>query len=93
MGASFVTTSCTGSKSDVNKHYQKEKDQDCYENGHSYSGGLCMTPALSIETGYVAPNKSEAEMWLDAHCEKWENAIAVRIKGTDQWVIGAVCAC
>lgn len=91
MGANFVTTSCIGTKEDVQKHYEEARERDLYENGHSYSGGLGMTPGLSFDT-YEAPNADEATLWLDKHCNKWDNAVAIRIKGTNQWVIGGVCS-
>ena len=65
-----------------------------------YSFGLYMDPDTPNPTRYTgehtasyeAPDEEEAVFWLDAHCQKWQEAIAVHIQGTHTWVVGAVCS-
>jgi hypothetical protein len=92
MGANFVTLNYEGTKEQIAAKFHKDQDQDRYENGHSYSGGIGMATGLRFESTYEATTEDEATAWLDEHCHKWEEAIAVRLKGTDKWVVGAVCS-
>ena len=94
MGANFVTHNYTGTKAQIAEKFRKDQEQDRYENGHSYSGGIGMASGLRFESAFEADDEEAAETWLDEHCVKWEDAVAVKLKGTeDKWVIGAVCAC
>lgn len=96
MGAQFNTLSlpATLSEAEVQTKFAEAQDQDRYENGHSYSGGLGMASGL-IFKDQTFPNVIEAEAFLDATCVKWQEALAVKhqnIDGTESYLIGAVCA-
>jgi hypothetical protein len=95
MGACFVTMTANGDRDTVKMQFEREQDNDRYENGHSYSGGLGMASGLTFVPKTFATEK-EAYEWLCANAQKWEDALAVKITGTDagtdNWLIGAWCS-
>lgn len=96
MGANFCTISIPASlpRQEVTKQFQQAQDQDRYENGHSYSGGLGMASGLKFEDK-TFPSVREAEDYLMDACVKWEEARAVKhqmLDGIEMWLIGALCA-
>lgn len=93
MGANFVTLKLTGTQTEVRAGFEAAQEQSRYEDGHSYSGGIGMARGLKL-IGEDEPFADEmtAEEWLLTHCEKWEEALAVRLPDKDMWLIGAMCA-
>lgn len=96
MGAQFNTLSlpATLSRDEVQRKFAEAQDQDRYENGHSYSGGLGMATGLTFKDRTFA-NVDEAEDYIHRTCSKWDDAIAVKhhnIDGTESYLIGALCA-
>lgn len=93
MGASFNTMKAEGTEVEVKTKFMLAQNQDRHDNGHSYSGGFGMASGLEFP-GFVAPSEKEAETWLEANCQKWEAALAVRIgmREDQAWLIGAWCA-
>lgn len=95
MGASFQTLSLKGSlsNSEVKAAFKLAQEQDRYENGHCYSGGIGMADGLEFATTKFA-DETAAEQWLVDNAQKWEAAIAVRYGTGDgeAWLIGAWCA-
>lgn len=64
-----------------------------YNDGHGgYTGTIAESPGLDIQVAEVFSTE-DAENFIDECAKKWENSIAVRIKGTDDWVIGGVYSC
>lgn len=97
MGANFETITMPGnlSRAEVEKRFADAQDQDRYEHGHSYSGGMGMASGLSFEdNGREFPDSASAYDYLDCTCEKWSHAIAVKYRIEDRtiWMIGALCA-
>jgi hypothetical protein len=92
VGANFVCRVYQGGKDKVRNDFEKDQEQDRYENGHSYSGGIGMAKGISF-LDYQTYTEEEAEQWLEDHTVKWENALAVRVRDSDKWVVGALCAC
>ena len=70
----------------VEDRFRQEQEQDRYENGHSYSGGIGMATGLEFRPTACAgharpfPHLSDATEWLEENAEKWEAALAVRAK-------------
>ena len=91
MGANFVTLSYHGTKKEITTRFEKDQERDRYENGHSYSGGIGMARGLTF-IDLEVDTEEQATAWLDEHCVKWDNALAVKIKGSDMWIVGAVCS-
>jgi hypothetical protein len=96
MGANFITLHLSGklSNSSLQEKFRQEQEQDRYENGHSYSGGIGMASGLTI-LDLTCDSVEIAYEFLEDRCKKWEDAIAVKAKKKDRqiWVIGALCAC
>ncbi|MDX5370347.1 MAG: hypothetical protein LPL29_13325 [Alphaproteobacteria bacterium] len=101
MGAVFSYMVVRGDlpHKEVKAKFEAEQDQDRYENGHMYSGGLGMAHGLTFRDD-VAPFKTmdEAYEWVETEAEKWGPALAVRVVEDDAggsksaWFIGAICA-
>jgi len=95
MGCNFVTEQIDGAKTreEVKTIFARLQDQDRYENGHSYSGGLGMTTGLIFDDKTFESTEA-AEEWLDEHARKWDEARCVTVKenGKTFWLIGANCA-
>ena len=91
MGACFQTATLSGSKEKVKADFTKIQEQDRYENGHSYSGGFGMAQGLKFEFKEFS-NANEAYEWLSEKCDKWGPALAVKLRGTENWAIGAWCS-
>lgn len=99
MGASFQTMILPASLSDeeIKSKFRDVQDQDRYENGHSYSGGFGMAKGLRLEPR-TFDNPDDAWKYLEDHCQKWDEAKAVRARQPDSvtnpiiWCIGAWCA-
>lgn len=98
MGANFVSIKMRGdlNPGEMRRDFELMQDQDRYENGHSYSGGIGMARGLKILSYPNFINDKDAENWLVEHCEKWEEAKAVQIKDKDgmvgHYIIGAWCS-
>jgi hypothetical protein len=96
MGANFCTMSIPASlpRTEVTKQFQDAQNQDRYDNGHSYSGGLGMATGLLFEDK-TFDNVDMASNYLVEACVKWEEARAVchnTLDGQKMWLIGAWCA-
>lgn len=95
MGANFETITLPGTldRAEVEKRFAEAQDQDRYENGNSYSGGIGMASGLSLEDREFADGAAAYD-YLDVTCEKWSRAIAVkyRVENHTNWMIGALCA-
>jgi hypothetical protein len=96
MGATFETLTYPGklTQAEVRKLFDAAQDQDRYENGHSYSGGIGMATGLIFEE-QVFDTAEAAFEFLHEACTKWEEARAVKYKepdGTQTYLIGAMCA-
>jgi hypothetical protein len=92
MGASFVSFKMKGAQADIRRRFADAQEQDRYENGHSYSGGIGMASGLRFVASSFDDEKN-AEDWLVDHAQKWEEALAVRLNGKpDEYVIGAWCS-
>lgn len=91
MGAEFCCETITAktAKQVKTKHDELVK-QAQYDNGHSgYSGSFAESPGVTV-SDQEFDDIEAAEEYIDETAKKWENSIAVRIKGTDTWVIGGV---
>jgi hypothetical protein len=95
VGAYFVTLRFDHvDHKELERLFREAQENDRYENGHRYSGGVGMANGLSITTKAFS-NRREAEAWLDDNTIKWEEAKAVSVRPTEgnpYWLVGAVCA-
>ncbi len=69
------------------------QDEDRYENGHSYSGGIGMLRGVE-NSKKVFDTQKEAFEYINNNAEKWEPALAVQFKspkGELYWYIGGIC--
>jgi hypothetical protein len=77
--------------------FEREQEQDRFENGHSYSGGIGMANGLRILQAPMFTRDKDADEWLADNCEKWEAAKAVPVFGSGGGIhhyrIGAWCSC
>jgi hypothetical protein len=94
MGACFNTLDGGLDRAKLRGIFDRAQEQDRLENGRCYSGGIGMASGLRVEPLPVFPNPDLAREHLEAHCEKWEEARAVRYASADgpRWIIGAWCA-
>jgi len=82
MGAEFDYHTCGKMTPDeVKAEFRKVKEQREWDHGHGgYSGTFAETPGVTVTTKEF-PSPDAAYEYLDGEaCEKWENAVAVRIK-------------
>ena len=91
MGANYDDRTYPGtlSEQEVREKFAADQDQDRYENGNCYSGGIGMATGITF-TGEVFPTQEEAHEYLMDAAEKWGDALAVR--AGDIWIVGAICA-
>ena len=96
MGANFVTLQFNGNRTpaqlegEVWDRIHRSRSED----GNDYSGEIGMATGLIVETEHFF-NEDDAYAWLDEHCEKWEEARAVKYKRADgepMWLVGAHCS-
>lgn len=105
MGANYVQREFSGNlpKSEVIALFKRAQEQDRYDNGHSYSGGLGMTTGLSFPPNLpVFASVDLATNWLQDTANKWQDALCVRAIGRqfpeimelpkEVWLIGAWCS-
>jgi hypothetical protein len=97
MGANFVSYRRFGTRDEIKVWFEREQEQDRYENGHCYSGGIGMARGIRFVEATVFDDERQAEEWICDHAEKWEAAIAVPLRkrrgdGTPAWMIGAWCS-
>lgn len=94
MGATFnaMTMPSDKTQAQVTADFEKIQEQDRYENGHSYSGGFGMANGIKFPTAPKFERDSDATEWLSEHCQKWEEAKAVRFGPEGTWMIGAWCS-
>lgn len=94
MGAAFNMRTFTGTQDSITKQFDKVQEDDRYANGHSYSGGFGMAAGLSF-TDEVFDTEDQAEKWLVENAQKWEAALAVKLRSEfdNTWVVGAWCSC
>jgi hypothetical protein len=102
MGANFVSYKRTGTRDEIRKWFDSEQEQDRFENGHCYSGGIGMARGLRFVEGRTFKDEAEAEEWICDNAQKWEEALAVKMwdavqpmkagQPCDTWMIGAWCA-
>ena len=96
MGANFVELRFPvfRTKQELTDRFIEAQEQDRYENGHSYSGGIGMARGLKIlEDTYAT--EAKAYEFLVANCKKWEEAQAVRYLDENKkwwWLVGARCS-
>lgn len=93
MGSSYnQLTIKAATRKEAETKFAMLQDQDRYENGHSYSGGIGMARGLAFASETFA-TKEAAEEWLVDNAEKWGPAIAVRSGDTpNAWIVGAWCS-
>jgi hypothetical protein len=91
MGAEFCSTTFTAKTSkQVKEKHDELVEQAQYDHGHSgYSGSFAESPGVTVLPAEF-DSVENAEEYIDENAKKWENSLAVRIKGTDTWVIGGV---
>ena len=91
MGAEFDTrTIKVDSERNLRARYLDLVADAQYDYGHAgYTGTIAESSGLTISDREFT-TEEEAEEYLSKTCEKWKNTIAVRIKGTDAWVLGGV---
>lgn len=65
------------STADVKKRFEQYQEECADESGNSYSGRLNMCPGLTF-TGKIFENERAAQEYVDAHAQKWDNALAVQ---------------
>lgn len=98
MGASFNTRGYDGSltKEQVKQKFAADQEQCRHENGHSYSGGIGMADGLEFDDTKTFDDWMAANTYLQERAQKWEAAIAVKIKATAEkpasWFVGAWCS-
>jgi hypothetical protein len=89
MGASFLTETLDGKlkQAQVTEKFRQLQDRCRVEDGSSYSGGWNMLHGIRFPMGENHPlSEEQAEEWLSKHCEKWEDALAIR--ATIRHVVG-----
>lgn len=91
MGACFETVTIKA-KNEIelrDKFAQMQRDL-CYQYGHdTYAGHMGIVEGLEVRHKTFTTRR-EAVEWLDNNCEKWREAIAVKV-GPGEWLVGAVC--
>ncbi len=97
MGASLDTrTFESDDRKVIQSKWEAAVEDDLYENGHSYSGGVGMLGKkigqwvdVAMPTAYLA-----GEYISDKH-NKYHSAMAVSFveKGKKGWVVGGWCSC
>lgn len=96
MGANYISFNTPiREKKDILSEFQQAQDQDRYENGHCYSGGIGMARGLKFLVSSFSSDQA-ADEWLVDHCQKWDAALAVVVQKNNQadhYRIGAWCAC
>jgi hypothetical protein len=98
MGANYVSFTVQGTQEEVLKAFDRAQEQDRYENGHCYSGGIGMARGLKFVDAVSFVDQAKADQWISDHAEKWDEALAVRIlrpggrRGARTYLIGAWCA-
>ena len=96
MGACFVTLHIEAKDdAELKSIFEKAQEDDRYENGHCYSGGIGMASGLTINRGRVFGDSELADEFLAEKCQKWENAVAVEIESRSEgtsWLVGAWCS-
>ena len=76
MGANYDDRTYPGtlSEQEVREKFAADQDQDRYENGNCYSGGIGMATGITF-TGEVFPTQEEAHEYLMDKAEKHGSAI------------------
>ncbi len=95
MGAEFQTMRVNSTDATkIKREFERAQEEDLYENGHSYSGGLGMAPGLELESLKTFETEDDADDYLVNRCQKWENAIGVPFKLGNKivYLIGAWCS-
>lgn len=97
MGACYDTRTLDGrlTRDQVKKRFAEIQQQDCYENGHSYSGTIGMARGIKFPNAPLFADFHAADEWIADHAQKWEEALAVQTfnkAGDPIWVIGAWCS-
>lgn len=97
MGANFDYRVYRGKLfSDAKSAFEGAQDDDRYENGHSYSGGIGMATGVTKVDGDVFESESAAYDYVVENAQKWGDALAVEFRdaagNTANWFIGAWCA-
>ena len=98
MGANFATYNAgplSQTRDQLNDWYKEACRAAAWSCGNEYSGEINMTSGLGVDSR-AFPSVSAAEDYLDETCQKWGNAIAVRVVPEDgspgHWRVGAICA-
>ena len=94
MGADFMVRVLTECKRvNVKSRYENLVRECQYSYGHGgYTGTFAESPGITI-LDIEVDSVSAAEEYLSEKCEKWENTLAVRVKGSDTWLLGGVFSC
>lgn len=100
MGAEFYCQKVKAkSVSELTAAFSSLVSQAQYEHGHGgYTGTFAEAPGLTVDESVTFSTYNEAENYIDSKAQKWEDAIAVRVKPTDPakepyWVVGGVFSC
>ncbi len=93
MGAAFSCRVLEGTFQEAKTRFVEMQEQDKYENGHSYSGGIGMLVGVK-NTCLTLNDRKSASQYIMEHAEKWESALAVQFHEQDKilWLIGGWCA-
>jgi hypothetical protein len=74
----------------IQKEWDNDVEQDLYDNGHSYSGGIGMLGTDIQWQTHKAASFQEASDYIQTHHVKWEPPMAVGFP--DGWVVGGWCS-
>jgi hypothetical protein len=94
MGAQFnFMTAALIPEAELREKFIAAQAKAGYEHGHGYSGSWAEASGLSVLDEFFE-SRDEAEDWLDEHCQKWQDALAVQYSASDgpRWAIGALCS-
>ncbi len=98
MGAEFYTSELKDKVKvykgrDLRAWFLKERESCAFDWGHAgYTGTFAETPGIDAKMSSFE-SWDEAFDWIEEHTKKWENALAVRVKGKDPgWAVGAWCS-
>ena len=89
MGSSFEVYEVTANNDlELEVKYVSLVEKALYDHGHSgYSGTIAESPGLTVVTEYSGDSVSSEEYIME-NAKKWENSLAIQIKGSNRWLIG-----
>ena len=97
MGAEYNETILDArTPEDARSEFAAVIEGAAWENGHGgYTGTFAECPGLTI-TKQVFDAKDAGTAWLEQNAQKWEDALAVKIRLPGQnwyYLVGAWCSC